>query len=95
MITNFKFLAITGTVIVLMQSYWASAAEIRSIESEKCRYLLSGVIEKGDAEKIDAIVAKNADGVDAGNNICLNSPGGNYLAGKQLYDAFMADGFAT
>ncbi len=95
MITNFKFLAITGTVIVLMQSYWASAAEIRSIESEKCRYLLSGVIEKGDAEKIDAIVAKNEDGVDAGNSICLNSPGGNYLAGKQLYNAFMADGFAT
>ncbi|KAB2655222.1 hypothetical protein F9K94_21965 [Brucella tritici] len=93
--TSFKFLAITAATIILMPAPFATAADIRPIESNKCRYLLSGLIEKGDAEKIEAIVAKNGDGVDAGNSICLNSPGGNYLAGKQLYDAFMADGFAT
>lgn len=85
--------AVSLSILVPTTPLWA--AEIKPIESAKCRYLLSGVIEQGDAEKIDAIVAKNEDGVDAGNSICLNSPGGNYLAGKQLYDAFMADGFAT
>gem|GEM_PF-6387792 len=93
--TGFKFLAITAATIILMSAPFATAADIKPVESNKCRYLLSGLIEKGDAEKIEAIVAKNGDGVDAGNSICLNSPGGNYLAGKQLYDAFMADGFAT
>lgn len=93
--TSFKFLAITAATIILMPAPFATAADIRPVDSEKCRYMLSGVIEKGDAEKIDAIVAKNGDGMDAGNSICLNSPGGNYLAGKQLYDTFMADGFAT
>lgn len=93
--TSFKFLAITAATIILMPAPFATAADIQPVKSDKCRYLLSGVIEKGDVEKIDAIVAKNGNGVDAGNSICLNSLGGNYLAGKQLYDAFMADGFAT
>lgn len=93
--TSFKFLAIAGTLFIQMPAPFAYAADIQPVKSDKCRYLLSGLIEKGDAEKIEAIVAKNGDGVDAGNSICLNSPGGNYLAGKQLYDTFMADGFAT
>ncbi len=93
--SGFKFLATTIAIIILMPAPFAMAADIRPVESKKCRYLLSGPIVKGDDEKIDAIVAKNGDGVDAGNSICLDSPGGNYLAGKQLYDAFMADGFAT
>jgi len=91
--TFYKYLAVAS--MLGFQASIAMAADIRPVESDKCRYLLSGVIEKGDAEKIAAIVAENGDGVDAGNSICLNSPGGNYLAGKQLYDAFMADGFAT
>lgn len=85
--------AISLSVLVPTTPLWA--AEIKPIESEKCRYLLSGVIAMGDAEKIAAILDKTGDGVDARNSICLNSPGGNYLAGKQLYDAFMTDGFAT
>ncbi|MCH6206345.1 hypothetical protein L3V16_21205 [Brucella ciceri] len=93
--TGFNFLAVSGLILILMPAPFATAADIRPVESEKCRYLLSGIIEKGDAEKIAAIVDKNGDGVDAGNSICLNSPGGNYLAGKQLFDTFMADGFAT
>lgn len=88
-------LAIAVSISVIMPTAQPLAADIRPVESDKCRYLLSGPIEKGDAEKITAIVAKNGDGVDAGNSVCLNSPGGNYLAGKQLYDAFMVDGFAT
>lgn len=88
-------MAVAVSLSVLVPTTPLFAAEIKPIQSAKCRYLLSGVIEKGDAEKIDAIIAKNEDGVDAGNSICLDSPGGNYLAGKQLYDAFMADGFAT
>ncbi|ANG99080.1 hypothetical protein A8A54_21175 [Brucella pseudogrignonensis] len=91
--TFYKYLAVAS--MLGFQASIAMAADIRPVESDKCRYLLSGVIEKGDAEKIAAIVAENGDGVDAGNTICLNSPGGNYLAGKQLYDAFMVDGFAT
>ena len=85
--------AISLSVLVPTTPLWA--AEIKPIESAKCKYQLSGVIEKGDAEKIAAILDKTGDGVHAGNSICLNSPGGNYLAGKELYDRFMADGFAT
>lgn len=62
------------------------AAELTAVTDARCDHLLSGDIKENDADLFkDAQVTR----------LCLNSPGGSFLAGMALEDLFMTDGIQT
>lgn len=70
----------------------AFAADITPIQNEVCDLVLDGPIEPGDAGKVGAEAAMFA---PERVTICLNSPGGNYLEGRNLFSLFMDMGIST
>lgn len=59
----------------------AEAAEVGPSEADRCDYHLRGLIEQGDAEKLEALQINSA-----GITLCLDSPGGSLAEGKRLFD---------
>ncbi len=70
----------------------ARGAILASSRDPQCQYELRGPIEAFDHKKVEAIP-----GLEAGAQIviCLNSPGGSYVGGKELYNTFMVQGIGT
>lgn len=75
-----KGIAISLVKLAFMAST-AQAAELTRVSSGACDYLLTGIIESGDADKLDKI-----GGTYDGTTLCLNSPGGSLPEGKKIFD---------
>ena len=75
----------------------SSAAEIESVENHPmgCEYKLSGLINNGDAEKIDKVLS-NKNTLERGDwKICLDSPGGSFAEGVKLAKTFEENSIGT
>lgn len=68
----------------------AEAAEVSPSEAEGCDYHLRGLVERGDAEKLQALPI-NSNGI----TLCLDSPGGSLAEGKRLFDMIWQRDIAT
>ena len=68
----------------------SNAAQITEIKNHPmgCVYMLDGIIETGDVEKISNLFGRENNNVTLGLKFCLNSPGGAYLEGVRLAALF-------
>ena len=76
-------LLIALSISLLSQPSLVFAAEIAPVESHPmgCEYKVTGLINDGDAEKIDKILKENDwfEVAARGWKICLDSPGGSFV----------------
>lgn len=68
----------------------SSAGELKVLTNTFCDWEFSGVIEKGDAEKIRQIPWSMR-----GLSLCLNSPGGSLSEGLAMFEAIWAKNLTT
>jgi hypothetical protein len=92
-------LIVALAVSVLTVHSPSNAAEIKSIENHPmgCEYMLSGLINNGDAEKIDEVLS-GADRLEVNTNgwkICMDSPGGSFIEGVKLAEVFSSNAMGT
>ena len=84
---------------LLIQLSPSSAAEIEPVENHPlgCEYKLSGLINNGDAEKIDEVLRGNnwTEVAARGWKICLDSPGGSFVEGVKLAKTFANNSIGT
>lgn len=64
------------------------AAQVIVVNDSRCSAVLSGDIEQGDVQRV-------AEAVSTGGTICLDSRGGNYLEGRNLFEFFLENGIST
>lgn len=83
------FLLSICSATVIAPSY---AATFKPIQSDKCNYVLDGAIEADDAAKVQKLIETNQ---EYSLGLCLNSPGGSYYGGRELYTVFMTEGVRT
>ena len=68
--------------VLLSTAAAAFAGDLRkSPDIAPCDYYLSGPIEAGDAERIEATIPATA----SGSRLCLNSPGGDFVEGLRMF----------
>lgn len=84
---------------LLIQLSPSSAAEIEPVENHPlgCEYKLSGLINNGDAKKIDEVLGGNDwfEVAARGWKICLDSPGGSFVEGVKLAKTFAKNSIGT
>ena len=84
---------------LLIQLSPSSAAEIEPVENHPlgCEYKLSGLINNGDAKKIDEVLGGNdwLEVAARGWKICLDSPGGSFVEGVELAKTFANNSIGT
>ena len=92
-------LLIALSISLLSQPSLVFAAEIALVESHPmgCEYKVTGLINDGDAEKIDKILKENDwfEVAARGWKICLDSPGGSFVEGVKLAETFAANSIGT
>lgn len=92
-------LLIALSMSLLIQLSPSSAAEIEPVENHPmgCEYKLSGLINNGDAEKIDEVLRGNnwTEVAARGWKICLDSPGGSFVEGVKLAKTFAKNSIGT
>jgi hypothetical protein len=80
--------------IVLMYIFSFSlpvvGAELLPSNSKGCEYVLVGELVSSDPDRIESIITASPF-----ETLCLNSPGGSFLAGMKLADIFMNEGIQT
>src|SRR5262245_40573418 len=79
---------ISASVVVCAMAEHAIAAELVKINSPLCEMKIQGTIVPGDFKKFEAEL-------DTKTSVCLNSPGGSYLDGLQLFEHFSANRIGT
>jgi hypothetical protein len=92
-------LLIALSISVLFQPSLAFAAEITPVENHPmgCEYKVTGLINNGDAEKVDKVLKQNNwfEVASRGWKICLDSPGGSFVEGVKLAKAFATNSIGT
>ena len=91
------FIALSMSLLIQLSP--SSAAEIEPVENHPmgCEYKLSGLINNGDAEKIDKVLKENDwfEVAERGWKICLDSPGGSFVEGVKLAKTFAENSIGT
>ncbi len=92
-------LPIALSIVLFFKPSLVFAAEIAPVESHPmgCEYKVTGLINKGDAEKIDKVLKENNwyEVAARGWKICLNSPGGSFVEGVKLAKTFAKNSIGT
>jgi hypothetical protein len=72
----------------------AHAAQVTPLKpgTSVCQLVLSGSIEEGDADRLNAALDALGNREGRGVRLCLNSPGGNYDEGVKLIDVVLKRG---
>ena len=89
MLNRLSFIGIVLISISLV-SQPAVGANLKPDNSDKCEYVLEGELVSSDPDIIEAIIVSSGF-----KTLCLNSPGGSFLAGMKLADIFMTNGIQT
>ena len=91
--------AVTLSIFFLYKPSLALSAEITPIQSHPmgCEYKLTGLINNGDAEKVDKVLQQEDWFATSarGWKICLDSPGGSFIEGVKLAQTFAQNGIGT
>ena len=91
--------AVAITLSLLGMLSPSNAAEIKPVKNHPlgCEYMLSGLINNGDAEKIDKVLSGNDwfEVAARGWKICLDSPGGSFVEGVKLAKTFAKNSIGT
>ena len=86
-------------IFCLVEPASGYAAEIEPVENHPmgCEYKLSGLVNNGDAEKINEVLRDNwsFEVASRGWKICLDSPGGSFVEGVKLAKNFAKHGIGT
>ena len=85
-------LSFYGIILMFVSSFSLPVvgAELLPSNSEGCEYVLVGEIVSSDPDRLESMITSSPF-----ETLCLNSPGGSFVAGMKLADIFMSDGIQT